>query len=117
LPTTLALDRELPLRGRCGFWARLPMGLVMGDGALGLRTWRDVPVRLLSSGQASARRWRGCRVGRALWLLDEPLNGLDADGVERLDAAIAAHRAAGGACSPPRTCRSAGRLARLELGG
>ena len=32
-----------------------------------------------------------------LWLLDEPANGLDADGLARLDAAMAAHRAAGGA--------------------
>jgi heme exporter protein A len=32
-----------------------------------------------------------------LWLLDEPLNGLDADGAERLTLATATHRAAGGA--------------------
>ena len=31
-----------------------------------------------------------------LFLLDEPLNGLDRDGVDRLDRAIRAHRAAGG---------------------
>jgi heme exporter protein A len=32
-----------------------------------------------------------------LWLLDEPANGLDADGLARLESAMAAHRAAGGA--------------------
>jgi heme exporter protein A len=32
-----------------------------------------------------------------LWLLDEPLNGLDADGAKRLSQAIAGHRADGGA--------------------
>jgi heme exporter protein A len=32
-----------------------------------------------------------------LWLLDEPANGLDGDGLARLEAAIAAHREAGGA--------------------
>jgi heme exporter protein A len=56
-----------------------------------------VPVRLLSTGQA--RRARLARVmasGAPLWLLDEPLNGLDRDGVERLAAAIADHREAGG---------------------
>ena len=32
-----------------------------------------------------------------LWLLDEPGNGLDADGLAALEAAIATHRRAGGA--------------------
>ena len=32
-----------------------------------------------------------------LWLLDEPLNGLDADGTERLAQAITDHRSGGGA--------------------
>jgi heme exporter protein A len=32
-----------------------------------------------------------------LWLLDEPSNGLDTDGLARLNAAIAQHRADGGA--------------------
>ena len=35
--------------------------------------------------------------GAPLWLLDEPANGLDAEGRERLAAAMAAHRAGGGA--------------------
>ena len=32
-----------------------------------------------------------------LWLLDEPLNGLDGEGAERLTRAIADHLAGGGA--------------------
>jgi heme exporter protein A len=32
-----------------------------------------------------------------LWLLDEPANGLDGDGQARLEAAMADHRARGGA--------------------
>jgi heme exporter protein A len=35
--------------------------------------------------------------GATLWLLDEPLNALDGDGVDRLANLIAAHRAGGGA--------------------
>jgi heme exporter protein A len=35
--------------------------------------------------------------GARLWLLDEPANGLDGDGQARLEAAMAAHRAGGGA--------------------
>jgi heme exporter protein A len=55
-------------------------------------------VRLLSTGQAKrARLARVMASAAPLWLLDEPLNGLDRDGAERLGAAIAAHRQAGGA--------------------
>ena len=35
--------------------------------------------------------------GEPLWLLDEPLNALDADGIERLAGIIRAHLARGGA--------------------
>jgi heme exporter protein A len=31
-----------------------------------------------------------------LWMLDEPLNGLDASGVALIEDLVAAHRAAGG---------------------
>jgi heme exporter protein A len=58
----------------------------------------QLPVRLLSTGQA--RRARLARViacEAPLWLLDEPQNGLDADGTARLAQAVASHRAGGGA--------------------
>ena len=92
----LALDRELPLGRALAYWNGPRLGEAMA--AFDLDRLRDVPVRLLSMGQA--RRARLARVmasGTPLWLLDEPLNGLDRDGVARLDAAIAAHRATGGA--------------------
>lgn len=56
-----------------------------------------VPGRLLSAGQR--RRLALARLVAApadLWLLDEPSVGLDHASVERLAAAIAAHRAGGG---------------------
>jgi heme exporter protein A len=34
--------------------------------------------------------------GAAIWLLDEPANGLDLAAVDRLQALVARHRAAGG---------------------
>jgi heme exporter protein A len=52
-----------------------------------------------------------------LWLLDEPLNGLDRNGVEELDAAIAAHRAGGGAVLAASHLRPSGEWRSLELGG
>jgi heme exporter protein A len=92
-----ALDPERPLADALGFWAGLDGGgaelAAVGLGGLG-----EVPVRLLSTGQR--RRAGLARVvasGAAVWLLDEPANGLDADGVGLLEGLIAGHRAVGGA--------------------
>ena len=96
---SLALDRELPLGRALGFWARLdgaPPNKALD--AMGLTALAEVPVRFLSTGQA--RRARLARViasGVLLWLLDEPANGLDSDGLAQLTTAIADHRSAGGA--------------------
>jgi heme exporter protein A len=66
--------------------------------AMGLLPLADVPVRMLSTGQRKrAALARVVSSGAPLWLLDEPANGLDTDGQERLEAAMAAHRASGGA--------------------
>ena len=66
--------------------------------ALGLSGLADVPVRMLSTGQRKrATLARVAASGAPLWLLDEPLNGLDAEGAERLTIAMAQHRRAGGA--------------------
>jgi heme exporter protein A len=95
----LALDRELPLGEALSFWARLDGGSPdKALDAMGLASLVDVPVRFLSTGQA--RRARIARViasGAPLWLLDEPTNGLDPDGLDRLNAAIERHRSEGGA--------------------
>jgi heme exporter protein A len=98
---SLALDRELPLRRALLFWAGFSG---TGDridaaiGLLGLASLADVPVRLLSSGQAKrATLARVAASGAPLWLLDEPLNGLDAEGADRLEGVLGKHRTAGGA--------------------
>ena len=90
-----ALDRELPLRRALAFW-----GGAVDESMerLGLAHLAKVPVRLLSSGQqkrASLARVAGS--GAPLWLLDEPLNALDADGAKRLTELIQTHRETGGA--------------------
>ena len=110
----LALDRELPLRRALEFW-----GGNVDDSldALDLARLAQVPVRLLSTGQVKrATLARAAASGAALWLLDEPLNGLDRDGVARLDALVAAHLARGGAVLAASHGPLGGSWAQLELG-
>jgi heme exporter protein A len=91
----LALDERQRLGAALGFWVADAAG---GIAAMGLAPLADVPVRILSTGQRKrAALARVVASGAPLWLLDEPANGLDGDGLERLEAAMAAHRAAGGA--------------------
>jgi len=93
----LALDREMPLGRGLAFWNTGAEPKEAMD-TMGLGNLAAIPVRLLSTGQA--RRARLARViasAAPLWLLDEPLNGLDADGVGALTKAIRNHREAGGA--------------------
>lgn len=109
-----ALDRELPLKRALRFWE----GAVDESmAALGLAHLAEVPVRLLSSGQAKrATLARVAASGAPLWLLDEPLNALDADGAERLSQLVENHRAAGGAVVAASHIDLPGEWRRLELG-
>ena len=95
----LALDAKLTLGRALAFWARLDrVDTALGMEAMGLLRLAEVPVRMLSTGQRKrAALARAIASGAPLWLLDEPANGLDADGLERLAAAMAGHLAAGGA--------------------
>ena len=112
---SLALDRELPLGKALAFWAgpRLTQALTVFE----LEDLAEVPVRLLSTGQAKrARLARVVSSDAPLWLLDEPLNGLDRKGVGELDCAITAHRAAGGAVLAASHLPLAGEWRSVELG-
>jgi heme exporter protein A len=91
----LALDERQPLGRALAFWIA---DAAPGTEAMGVDHLVDVPVRMFSTGQRKrAALARVIASGAPLWLLDEPGNGLDADGLARLEAAMAAHRAAGGA--------------------
>jgi len=95
----LALDPRLALGRALGFWGRLD-GAEADEAmaAMGLAALAEMPVRMLSTGQRKRAALARVLAGRApLWLLDEPANGLDGDGQARLEAAMAAHRAGGGA--------------------
>lgn len=101
LAEAAALDGSATLGAALGFWAGLDKArdrLGPALAAMAIEPLADVPVRMLSTGQK--RRAAIARViasGAALWLLDEPANGLDAASLDRLETAIARHRAGGGA--------------------
>ncbi len=110
----LALDRELPLERALGFW-----GGAAADAMerLGIAHLAAVPVRLLSSGQQKkAALARVVASGAPLWLLDEPLNGLDADGAQRLASLVEGHLASAGAALIASHQPLPGDWRRLELG-
>jgi heme exporter protein A len=94
-----ALDPRQTLGRALGFWAGVDgVSAMPGMAAMGIDRLGDVPVRMLSAGQRKrAALARVISAGAPLWLLDEPANGLDADGLDRLAAAMAAHRLHGGA--------------------
>lgn len=91
-----ALDPLLPLGKALHFWEGID-GQLADLAPLGLANLIDVPVRYLSTGQkkrAAMARLLGQRA--PIWLLDEPLNGLDKDAVALVEGLTASHCAAGG---------------------
>jgi heme exporter protein A len=93
-----ALDGDRTLGEALRFWAKLDgTRPEVATEAMGIAHLARVPVRYLSTGQR--RRSAIARTvasGAPLWLLDEPANGLDTEGIDRLGDAIRAHRKAGG---------------------
>ncbi len=92
-----ALDPQLPLGRALAFWRRLDGPADNGADRLGLTNLLDVPVRYLSTGQkkrAALARLIGQQA--PVWLLDEPLNGLDSAAIALVEELTADHLAAGG---------------------
>lgn len=97
----LALDANLPVDKALRFWADMDSATPGSrDTALSdmdLQALSEIPVRFLSTGQR--KRTSIARVlasSAAIWLLDEPYNGLDSASCARLDQAILKHVSAGG---------------------
>jgi len=114
----LALDGHRPLAAALGFWRRLD-GTAARQADFGLDDLADVPVRYLSTGQRKrAALARVAASGAPIWLLDEPLNGLDTHWAGIALAAIEAHRAGGGiaviASHQPLGLQGLGHLALLD---
>ena len=83
---------------------------------MGIAHLAAVPVRFLSSGQLKrATLARVAASPAGLWLLDEPLNALDKEGVGRLVSLIEGHRASGGAVLAASHQPLPGDWQRLEL--
>ena len=98
-----ALDAHLPLGRALGFWARCDgaAGARLDDVArsTGILDLMDVPVRYLSTGQTKRAALARTIAGNApIWLLDEPLNGLDTASVAMVERLAARHCETGGIC-------------------
>ncbi len=93
-----ALDPELPLGRALGFWAGLDGShMDMAATQLELGELLDVPVRYLSTGQKKrAALARLIAQDANIWLLDEPLNGLDTAGAALVERLVASHCEKGG---------------------
>ncbi|MBA4305949.1 MAG: heme ABC exporter ATP-binding protein CcmA [Sphingopyxis sp.] len=97
----LALDPNLTVAAALQFWAHMdgasPSDRDAALVAMDLLALSEVPVRYLSTGQRKrASIARVLASGCAIWLLDEPYNGLDSASCAHLDKAILSHIASGG---------------------
>jgi len=93
------LDPSLPLGRALAFWERIDGGVDREaiHARLGLERLIEVPVRYLSTGQKKRAAF-AVLMGRRvpIWLLDEPLSGLDAGAISTVVDLIAEHVARGG---------------------
>ena len=97
----LALDMGRPLKQALCFWGQIDgrQDQAVDDAltALSLDHLAEVPVRMLSTGQRKrAMLARVMASGAAIWLLDEPANGLDTASLELLGGIMQIHLAGGG---------------------
>ncbi|MBX7533206.1 heme ABC exporter ATP-binding protein CcmA [Qipengyuania sp. 1XM1-15A] len=95
----LALDPNQPLGKALGFWEQLDSVDQPGRvyGLLQIEALLDVPVRFLSTGQKKrAALARLLNSSSPIWLLDEPLNGLDTEAQRTVETLVAEHCEGGG---------------------
>ena len=98
LDENIALDEHRPLGKALALWCAIDgCEADTHTGMLGLANVADVPVRYLSTGQRKrAALARLIDQNAPIWLLDEPLNGLDAEGVVLYENLVGDHCGAGG---------------------
>jgi heme exporter protein A len=94
-----ALDTGASLGKARAFWKRIDGPHEDQLARLGLADLLDVPVAYLSTGQRKRAAFaRLIGQGAPVWLLDEPLNGLDSQGAALIEELAAEHCRAGGIC-------------------
>ena len=94
-----ALDPDQPLGAALQFWQQVDSCDDPADAlaAMELNTLLDVPVRYLSTGQRKrAAMARLLCQDAPIWLLDEPLSGLDDRSQARIAETVSEHAAVGG---------------------
>lgn len=97
----LAMDEDRPTAAALRFWERIDG---CADPAVPLQTMEvaelaEVPVRYLSTGQRKRLAVARLLIApRHIWLLDEPLNGLDDAARAKVEDLIALHCGGGGIC-------------------
>lgn len=97
LDQNVTLDEHQPLGKALDFWRHIDRAACVDLARLGLTDLLDVPVRYLSTGQRKRAAFaRLLGQNGDVWLLDEPLNGLDTEAVTLVEALIAEHIASGG---------------------
>ncbi|WP_241255104.1 heme ABC exporter ATP-binding protein CcmA [Altererythrobacter sp. BO-6] len=93
-----ALDPDQPLSKALAFWRAID-GTPSTNFPWDVEHLLDVPVRYLSTGQRKrAALARLSAQAAPIWLLDEPLNGLDHKGVSAVGAMVEGHCRADGIC-------------------
>ncbi len=96
LDGNLPLDEHLPLGEALGFWVRVD-GVDEALDPVGLNALSDIPVRFLSTGQRKrAALLQSNPQAGGIWLLDEPLNGLDAEAARMLELRVEDYCTQGG---------------------
>ena len=94
-----ALDPDQPLGEALRFWQQVDgcAGPAETISAMELAPLLEVPVRYLSTGQRKRAAMARLLCQQApIWLLDEPLSGLDDRAQARIAETVSAHAAAGG---------------------
>ncbi len=117
-----SLEPRVPLGDALKFWAELDgtvKELPNAAERMGLGDLLDVPIRYLSTGQLKrAAMTRVLGQSAPVWLLDEPLNGLDRAGITIVENLIGEHLARGGLAviASHQTVTLARTPERIELG-